>query len=124
MRLLLDTQVVLWQVLAPDRLGVEALAAIERSEAAVVSVVAFVEIGVKVRIGKLPMPAGLRELVTDERVLGLRPEHGLALATLPLHHKDPFDRLLVAQALAEGLTIVTSDVQIAKYDVPVIDARA
>jgi len=55
-------------------------------------------------------------------VLGLAPDHGLGVADLPMHHRDPFDRLLIAQARCEGLTIVTADRRFTDYDVPVVDA--
>jgi PIN domain nuclease of toxin-antitoxin system len=54
----------------------------------------------------------------------LAPEHGLGVAALPVHHRDPFDRLLISQARAERLTIVTADARIAAYDVDTIDAAA
>jgi PIN domain nuclease of toxin-antitoxin system len=58
------------------------------------------------------------------RVLGLSAEHGLAVAALPLHHRDPFDRLLVVQAQHEGFTLVTADARIGAYDVAVLDPLA
>jgi PIN domain nuclease of toxin-antitoxin system len=58
------------------------------------------------------------------RVLGLAPEHALAVASLPLHHRDPFDRLLIAQARAEALTVLTADARFAAYGVEVINALA
>jgi PIN domain nuclease of toxin-antitoxin system len=126
MRLLLDTHIVLWrQEGCVERFG-SATEAIRTAEELLVSVVSFVEIGVKAATGKLRMPAGLREHVLDSgaRILGLAPEHGVAIAELPLHHRDPFDRLLIAQARGEGLTIVTADAHFARYDVPVISALA
>ncbi|MDQ3668900.1 MAG: type II toxin-antitoxin system VapC family toxin [Actinomycetota bacterium] len=58
------------------------------------------------------------------RILGLTPDHGLGVADLPMHHRDPFDRLLISQALAEGLTVMTANARLADYDVPLIDSRA
>jgi PIN domain nuclease of toxin-antitoxin system len=58
---------------------------------------------------------------TGVGVMRLSAEHGLAVASLPLHHRDPFDRLLIAQARQEGLTLVTADPRIHAYDVPVMD---
>jgi PIN domain nuclease of toxin-antitoxin system len=58
------------------------------------------------------------------RLLRLTPEHGLAVAKLPLHHRDPFDRLLVAQARLDGFTLMGADPRMPAYDVAVIDARA
>jgi len=85
--------------------------------------VAFVEIGIKAGVRKLAAPERLEECVLADgaRILGVTPAHGLALADLPLHHRDPFDRLLIAQARAEGLTIVTSDRAFAAYDVRTLD---
>lgn len=124
MRLLLDTHVVLWQLGGSRPISAPALEAIERSSALLFSVVSFAEIGVKVAIGKLIVPGDLRHHVVQAglQILPLDADHGLAVADLPLHHRDPFDRLLVAQARAERLTIVTADQRLAAYDVPVIDA--
>jgi PIN domain nuclease of toxin-antitoxin system len=123
-RLLLDTNVLLWRMYGTPTLRDEAKEHVTAAEELLVSVVSFVEIGVKAATGKLKMPAGLREHVAESgaRILGLTPEHGLGIATLPLHHRDPFDRLLISQACHEGLTIVTGDSHFAAYDVPVIAA--
>jgi PIN domain nuclease of toxin-antitoxin system len=88
--------------------------------------VSFAEIGVKAAIGRLVVPADLDEHIvrTGLRILGLAPDHGLAVADLPLHHRDPFDRLLISQARCEGLTMLSTDARIADYDVPMIDAAA
>ncbi len=125
MKLLLDTHVVLWQLSGVQRLGVRASEAIASAAELAFSVVSFAEIGVKAAVGKLAVPEDLHAHVvgTGLRVLGLSPEHGLAVASLPLHHRDPFDRLLVAQARLEGLTLVTADTRLHAYDVAVIDPR-
>ena len=125
MRLLLDTHVVLWQLSGVQRLGGRASETIASAAELAFSVVSFAEIGVKAAIGKLAVPDDLHAHVvgTGLRVLGLSADHGLAVASLPLHHRDPFDRLLVAQARHEGLTLVTADTQLHAYDVPVIDPR-
>jgi PIN domain nuclease of toxin-antitoxin system len=126
LRLLLDTHIVLWQLqgrrVVPDR----ARRAIERATDLVFSVVSFAEIGVKAAIGKLVVPDDLHDhvLATGLRVLGLAPDHGLMVADLPMHHRDPFDRLLIAQALAEELTVVTADPRFASYGVLTVDAAA
>jgi PIN domain nuclease of toxin-antitoxin system len=125
-RLLLDTSVLIWQQEGRlDRIG-SATEAIKDADELLVSVVSFVEIGIKVATGKLRMPAGLREYVLESgaRILALSPEHGLGIAELPLHHRDPFDRLLISQARSEGLTIVTADKHFARYDVPIVAAAA
>jgi PIN domain nuclease of toxin-antitoxin system len=87
------------------------------------SVVSFAEIGVKAAVGKLEVPDHLhaRILDTRARVLGLSAAHGLAVASLPLHHRDPFDRLLVAQAQHEGFTLVTADTRLHAYELEVLD---
>jgi PIN domain nuclease of toxin-antitoxin system len=121
-RLLLDTQVVLWRLHGTPTLSGEARDHVNEAEELRVSVVSFVEIGIKAATGKLRMPANIREraLESGAQILNLAPEHGLAIAGLPLHHRDPFDRLLIAQARCEGLTIVTADRHFGAYDVPVV----
>lgn len=124
MRLLLDTHVVLWQAAGEDRLGRRARRQLEDAEELRFSVVSFAEIGVKASIGKLDVPDDLASHISAMgiRTLMLTVEQSLAVARLPLHHRDPFDRLLVAQARSEGLTLVTADRRIADYDVSTIDA--
>lgn len=123
MRLLLDTHVVLWQLSGQRRLGKTASAAIAGADELVFSVVSFAEIGVKAGVGKLKVPEDLDAHIANAglRVLGLVPAHGLAVAELPLHHRDPFDRLLIAQARAEGCTLLSADERMRAYDVPVLD---
>jgi PIN domain nuclease of toxin-antitoxin system len=125
-RLLLDTHVMLWQLSATRSLGARAQALIGSAAELAFSVVSFAEIGVKAGVGKLAVPRDLHEHVlgTGVRVLGLSADHGLAVARLPLHHRDPFDRLLIAQARQDGLTLVTADTRIHAYDVAVLDPLA
>lgn len=124
MRLLLDTHVLLWQLQGERTVGPRARQAIERASELTVSVVSFAEIGVKAAVGKLRVPADLHEHVLRSglAILGLAADHGLGVADLPLHHRDPFDRLLISQARSEGLTLVTADPRFAAYGIPVIDA--
>jgi PIN domain nuclease of toxin-antitoxin system len=124
MRLLLDTQIVLWLLAGSRTVSPAAVEAIEQAIALYFSVVSFAEIGVKAAVGKLSVPHNLREYVlnTGVEILPLTADHGLAVADLPIHHRDPFDRLLIAQARHERLTIVSSDRRIARYDVPHIQA--
>ncbi|MGH2832771.1 MAG: type II toxin-antitoxin system VapC family toxin [Solirubrobacteraceae bacterium] len=126
MRLLLDTQVVLWQLGGTRKLGRSASEAIGTAEELRFSVVSFAEVGIKAAVGKLMVPDRFHDRVQGAGVqtLGLAAEHGLRVADLPLHHRDPFDRLLIAQALCEGLTIVTSDPRFADYGVAVLAAVA
>lgn len=123
MRLLIDSQALLWHVLDDPRLGPVPTAAIEAPDAEVlVSTASLWEIAIKSGLGKLEAPKDLPERV---RELGFEPlpiatEHAWRVRELPLHHRDPFDRLLIAQAQADGLPIVTADPAFADYDVKVI----
>jgi PIN domain nuclease of toxin-antitoxin system len=124
MRLLLDTHVVLWVLGGSRTVSPAAREAIEHATDVLFSVVSFAEIGVKAAMGRVSVPRDLREHVlrSGVQVLRLDADHGLAVADLPMHHRDPFDRLLVAQARSERLTIITADRRIAAYDVPLVDA--
>ena len=124
MRLLLDTHVVLWQLSGERELSQSAVAAIAAADDLLFSVVSFAEIGIKAAVGKLVVPPDLKAKITDAgvRSLALAAAHGLAVAQLPTHHRDPFDRLLIAQAMTEGLTLVTADANFAAYDVPIVAA--
>jgi PIN domain nuclease of toxin-antitoxin system len=126
LRLLLDTHVVLWELEGTRTVGPRAREAIERATELTFSVVSLAEIGVKAAIGKLAVPRDLQAhiLRSGARILGLAAEDALAVADLPLHHRDPFDRLLIAQARAERLKIVTADRRFADYEVQLVDAAA
>lgn len=124
MRLLLDTHVVLWQLSGERTLSNAVATAVSEADDLLFSSVSFAEIGFKAAAGKLTVPAGLVHQMETAglRVLNLAAAHGLAVADLPLHHRDPFDRLLIAQALTEDLTVVTADRRFADYGVQVIFA--
>ena len=125
MRLLLDTHVLLWALTDDSSLTAAARAAIvDGRNRVVVSAVSAWEITIKRSLGKLRAPADLAEEVAAHRFtpLAVSLEHALAVGALPDLHRDPFDRLLVAQAGVEGLTIVTRDRAIARYDVDVLGA--
>ena len=126
MRLLLDTHAFLFAIAQPERLsakGRELL--LDPKVERWLSTVSLWEIAVKVQIGKLGMPLD-REFYThhlDQLRLGVlvvELRHSLAMFELPLHHRDPFDRLLIAQARVEGLTFLTRDDAIHTYDVACI----
>jgi PIN domain nuclease of toxin-antitoxin system len=123
-RLLLDTHIVLWNFAEVGRLRPAAEQAIRDAYELHVSTVSFAEIGVKASAGKLQAPPDLQRHIENAgaRLLHLTPEHGLGVAGLPLHHRDPFDRLLISQARIEGLAILTADARIPLYDVATIDA--
>lgn len=129
MRYLLDTNVWLWLQTAPDRLSEETFARLADHEATVLlSAVSSWEIAVKWALGKLPLPEApstyIPSRMRHDAVDGLpiTHVHTLHVATLPHHHRDPFDRLLVAQAQIEGVLLVTADSQITRYDVDVLPA--
>jgi PIN domain nuclease of toxin-antitoxin system len=126
MKLLLDTHILLWFQAGDPALPKAAEQAI-RSETneAYVSMVSFWEIGLKHSIGKLPLRMPLDaffKTITDEpfQVVSLEKAHILAASALPLHHRDPFDRMLIAQAKQEGMHLVTVDTQFRRYDGPLI----
>jgi PIN domain nuclease of toxin-antitoxin system len=125
LRLLLDTHVVLWQLLDARPLGERTQHAVVIADDMAMSVVSFAEVGIMAATGKMRVPGDFEAEVLDMgvRVLALTAEHGLGVGELPLHHRDPFDRLLVAQARHEGMTIVTADPAIRAYDVAVLDPR-
>lgn len=124
MRVLLDTHVVLWALSGQRILSTEAQDVIRGADDVLVSAVTFAEVGVKAAVGKLRVPDGFYAAVVGSgaRVLGLTPAHGLAVARLPMHHKDPFDRLLVAQATLDKLTLITADATIMEYAVETVCA--
>jgi PIN domain nuclease of toxin-antitoxin system len=128
-RLLLDTHAFLWAAGDPDQLRVSARAAIEDSTNDVlVSAAVAWEISIKVALGKLTVPADPAVwLPARVRSLGFQPldisaAHALAVGGLPDIHRDPFDRIMIAQAQVEGLTLVTRDPENQKYPVNVLDA--
>lgn len=125
MRILLDSHVVLWWLTAHAALGPNAAAAIEAADDVVVSSVTPWELGIKRSLGKLDFPAGLVDELQASgiRLLSISARHAEAAPLLPAHHRDPFDRMLVAQAREESLALMTADRSIEPYDVPIIDAR-
>jgi PIN domain nuclease of toxin-antitoxin system len=120
-KLLLDTNIFIWAVANSDNLPVFARKALDdpRSEL-YVSVASAWEIAIKANLGKLVFPVDRLPTVLNECgciILPIGLEHAIRAANLPKHHADPFDRLLVAQAQLEGLTVVTSDSIIPRYGV-------
>jgi PIN domain nuclease of toxin-antitoxin system len=124
-RLLLDTHVVIWWLQASERLSGEVASMINHGRhEIVVSAVAGCEMAQKRAVGKLRVPDDLeRQIAANEFTeLPITLRHGLAAGELPPHHRDPFDRLLIAQARCEGLTLVTANRKISAYDVPILPA--
>jgi PIN domain nuclease of toxin-antitoxin system len=120
---LVDSQALLWHVLDDPRLTPKPTAMIEADDAEVlVSIASLWEIAIKKALGKLEAPDDLPERVTalGFELLGITVEHAWAVRHLPHHHRDPFDRLLIAQAQVERLPVVTADPSFADYDVTVV----
>ena len=129
MRLLLDTHVWLWMQAATARLRPETIELLaDPDNEVLLSAASAWEIAIKYALGRLPLPVPPPEYVASrmERsgTTGLPVEHRHALhvATLPAHHRDPFDRLLISQAQLDRLTLVTVDAQMEPYDVERISA--
>jgi len=127
MKLLLDTHIFIWWVDEPEKLSAAAISALEdEANELLLSVASVWEMQIKIQLGKLKLSLPLKELVknqqdtNDLRVSPVALTHVLALDSLPFHHKDPFDRLLIAQCMAEGLTIVTADSQFSAYSVKLL----
>ena len=125
MRLLLDTHSLLWALGEPALLSQKAREALNARENIVyVSVVSLWECAIKASLGKLRLPGDFFEALAPAGFewLPIALPHLNAYVELPMHHRDPFDRMLVAQALHEQLALVTRDQAIRRYAVPVISA--
>ncbi|WBQ03136.1 type II toxin-antitoxin system VapC family toxin [Kribbella sp. CA-293567] len=123
-RLLLDTHVLLWWMLDGPELADELKDRIDTELQVYVSAATIWEISIKAAAGKLDLPPNFLELVERTGVgeLPIRSAHADLAGRLPLLHRDPFDRMLIAQALTERLTLVTRNATIHQYDVPVLKA--
>lgn len=120
MNYLLDTHVFLWVLADPGRLSKKALAAIRNPNHAVfISAVTSVEISIKQALGKLEAPEGLEDEIGHRgfQHLPLSYRHGTRMRNLPPYHQDPFDRMLIAQAMEESLTLISHDRKMEKYPV-------
>jgi PIN domain nuclease of toxin-antitoxin system len=125
LRLLLDTHALLWWLADDPRLGKAARSALaDPDNAAWVSSVSIWEARIKERLGKLRLPPSFADAVAASGFVELpfTVAHAHAVEHLPDHHRDPFDRALIAQAGAESLTLVTADARIGAYDVAVLPA--
>ncbi len=122
MDLLFDTHSFIWWADEPTKLSRAALAALEEEDNRLfVSDVSIWEIQIKVQLGKIQLKLSLQDLIESQQrdngveILPITTEHILALNNLPFHHKDPFDRLLIAQSIVEEFTIVTVDSAFSAY---------
>ncbi len=127
MKLLLDTHAFIWWNNEPEKLSPQARAACEDvNNVLILSVVSVWEMQIKLQLGKLKLDIPLRTLVesqqrtNDVQILPVLNEHVFALEILPLHHKDPFDRMLIAQANTEELFVVSKDEIFKAYPVKLL----
>ena len=123
--LLVDTHVLLWALGSPDDLSERTRQTmVDPDNEVFVSAVTAWEISIKTAIGKLRAPSDLHEQIQRLRFrrLPITFEDGIAVRDLPMIHRDPFDRMLIAQARARGLTLVTNSTDITQYDVSTMDA--
>ena len=124
MRLLLDTHVVLWWLTDDPALAEDLRGALDSDPDVHLSPVTVWEVAIKQAAGKLKGPPDLAERVRDAgfRTLPITADHAVEAGRLPMLHRDPFDRMLVAQARCAGLTLVTRDADIQRYDVDLLPA--
>lgn len=123
MSFLLDTHILLWFLENDSKLSNQVREVITNPKNLIfVSAISAWEISIKQSLGKLIAPSNLEEALrfSSLEVLAMTLVHGIKVADLPMHHKDPFDRMLIAQALVEGLTIITVDHKFKFYDVPLL----
>ena len=130
MKLLLDTHIFLWLQSDPRRLNDDALTIVtDPTTELLLSAASAWEIAIKSALGRLQLPeppqiyVRTRMEISATDGLAIDFNHALAVASLPLHHRDPFDRILIAQAQQESIALVTADTNIMAYDLDVIDAR-
>ena len=121
-RLLLDSHILLWWLGEHVRLSTEARKAIAEAEVVHVSAISAWEVTIKAALGKLKTPDDLEAQMQASRFVPLpvTVAHAIAAGKLPRHHGDPFDRMLVAQASLESLTLLTSDARLRAYDVRIM----
>lgn len=125
MRILLDSHVALWWLEDNPSLGSQCRAVIANADEAFFSAVTPWELGIKRALGKLTMPDGLVKALDEGGFvpLAISAAHAELASALSAHHRDPFDRMLIAQAQLESLAIVTADDTFRQYDVERVDAR-
>ena len=126
MKLLLDTHVFLWLQTDPGRVGRAAETLMDEAHELFLSAASSWEIAIKHALGRLPLPVAPSAYVPSRarrsgvQLMAVEHDDALAVADLPPYHRDPFDRLLVAQARRQDLTLVTADHELGRYDVPIL----
>ena len=125
MRLLIDSHVALWWLAGDESIGPVCAAQMQSADEVRFSAVTPWELGIKRSLGKLAYPDGLVTALSEAGFseLPISAAHADRAPDLPLHHRDPFDRMLVAQAQLESLVLVSADRSLRPYDVEIIDAR-
>lgn len=129
MKFILDTHVWLWMIADPDRLSSETARLMEQHENdLLLSAASSWEIAIKFSLGKLALPADPSRYVPEQILeTGVTPlpvahSHALRVSSLPMHHHDPFDRLIIAQAELEDAILITADKKFSQYGIPIQEA--
>jgi PIN domain nuclease of toxin-antitoxin system len=123
MNIVLDTHICLWWLDDSPEMKAEVRRILSNeNNIVIVSAVVIWEIRIKQAIGKLAIPPDFFEVLNSQgfEFIPITPNDAYAVSDLPLHHRDPFDRMLIAQSISGGFTILTHDIQFSKYDVPII----
>jgi PIN domain nuclease of toxin-antitoxin system len=126
MRLIIDTHILIWFLEGNQLLSKTRRQIISKSENDIfVSIASLWEIAIKISLGKLtisqPFADVIKQLAAEDiEILSILPEHALQVSTLPFYHRDPFDRIIIAQAQIEKLAIITADTEFAKYGVKIL----
>ncbi len=128
MNILLDTHCWLWALSEPEKLNPQATALISDSANKIyLSTASIWELGIKAQLGKIDLPESFETFVPSRLQvfqtipLSITPSHAITAATLPLHHKDPFDRMIIAQGQSENLPVLTNDGVFRSYDITIIE---
>jgi PIN domain nuclease of toxin-antitoxin system len=127
MNLLIDTHIFVWLQIELRKLSAKRIQMLEdKSNTLFLSLASVWELQLKIQLGKFSFPKPLPEVIqaqqeiNDLRILPITPEHIYELKNLPFHHKDPFDRLLIAQSIVEDFTLVTDDPKFSDYSVKIL----
>jgi PIN domain nuclease of toxin-antitoxin system len=126
MKLLLDSHTALWSIALPEKLGDEAQKLLnDRGNEFWISKASIIEITIKINLRKLTYGGGVREFLADIdfakfQIMEIERNHLLEYEKLPLHHRDPFDRLIISQALSEKISVISKDGAFKLYGIDVI----